>query len=347
MKKTKYYIDPKVLRELRSHYNYSRNDLHIKTREYATYKNGLKEISQRTIQEIEEHSKSDKLKVVHENTVQILCRVFSVIPNQLSGILDIDLSSDLVKVESEISQQASLNFDVVQKKYGASFDEIVEISPFLFSIFAEKSVKYAKKRYRKLKSIIDKCKYESLNINKLLDYLDIKEEDLENDDESNSFFTSLEFLENVYLLEDLEYFIRTKDIFEINEGADCLGKKEYIFAYYLSEIAKKEKYKSYLKVTSLNDNSSINNEKSHFKYLKYSNGQIPETEVLYDEIDKITLGSSKAKKCLLKGYCNISEIPNFEENNSISRVQFLENLFDEKEGLKINKKNKNIIKETK
>ena len=81
MKKTKYYIDPKVLRELRSHYNYSRNDLHIKTREYATYKNGLKEISQRTIQEIEEYS-DKKLKVVHENTVQILCRVFSVIPNR-------------------------------------------------------------------------------------------------------------------------------------------------------------------------------------------------------------------------------------------------------------------------
>ena len=103
--------------------------------------------------------------------------------------MDIDLSSDLVKVESEISQQASLNFDVVQKKYGASFDEIVEIAPFLFSIFAEKSIKYGKQRYKKLKSLIDQCKYENLDIRKLLDYLDIKEEDLEEDDESNSFFT--------------------------------------------------------------------------------------------------------------------------------------------------------------
>ena len=119
----------------------------------------LSQVGKRQIQRLEQQEGDIDIR---EETLKRLCKGLRVDRDVLTGEKPLP-STDLPKergVSSErnikLNPQIQLQFDLIQKVYGASFEDVVNIAPILFTLIAERSLDWREKQQqKKLKQVTD------------------------------------------------------------------------------------------------------------------------------------------------------------------------------------------------
>jgi transcriptional regulator with XRE-family HTH domain len=138
-----YKIEPTRLRELRTNPANGR-----KLSQEALAK--LAKIAKRQIQRIE---RSNGPVSVRQLTLTRLAAALKVEIETLSGEAEMPTETSRPNISSKtsvnIDSNVLLNFDLLEKTYGASFENVINIAPALFAIHAELSLRWRTKRFKK------------------------------------------------------------------------------------------------------------------------------------------------------------------------------------------------------
>ena len=143
-------IDPDRLRSLRNKKRLTRTEL--------ARRSG---ISERTIQRLENEPK--KSRKTHEHTLNMLAEKLGVEPGVLTGELPLPQSSngpasdtERVQIGAKIASKARLAYDLINRRYGVSATEIINMAPLFFSLLAEGSLAWRRKKLQEAEEAIDR-----------------------------------------------------------------------------------------------------------------------------------------------------------------------------------------------
>ena len=140
-------IDSDRLRTLRKRKKLSRPDLAR-----------VSGINTRTIQRLE--NESDKSKSTREDTVVRLAEALDVEPGALTGELDLPDAEEApfpegcwVRIGAQISPKARLSYDLIKRRYDVNATDIINIAPLLFTLLAEASLAWRRKRSEEAREV--------------------------------------------------------------------------------------------------------------------------------------------------------------------------------------------------
>ena len=300
-------IDPDRLRTLRKEKRLSRPQLAK-----------LSGIAERTIQRLE--NEPHRCKKTQEHTLIELARALGVEQGVLTEELPLPESgkapssdSERVQIGAQIAQKARFAYDLIKRRYGVSATEIINMAPLFFTLLAEGSLAWRRKKLQEAEEAIDRL-YE-----------------VEKDTVHMDFYEVVTPWGYLYSNEDNS--IKKADIF----GEDLLGNDvpssgidpfdptiDNPFASYLRNLAKDLDNPCIVNVDELN---------LFFGTLR----KFPRYKILEDEIDRIANNSAEAKMALASGYLRLSDIPNelMAEEMGEKRAKWIEDKAEEDETLMI------------
>lgn len=146
-------IDPKILKIIR-------NAKGLTFKEMKKRSGGL---SIRNLKKLESDKEGKNVKP-NKRTIEGLCKALGVEPGHLSG--ELDLSPEIKKkVEGEPTRRSvSLRFgrkqelELIQRVYGVSAEQVINMAPFLFVLMAEGSLKWRKQKLAAFRKAVNDCK---------------------------------------------------------------------------------------------------------------------------------------------------------------------------------------------
>ena len=254
-------------------------------------------LTAKTITNIEKNGRenSDAAVAVTEGTLETLSLVLKVTKGTLTGDEPMPPGGSLGDpISIQISPELGLTFDLIERKYGISFREALELTPLLLTITANKSLEQQR---LKLMSIEEKFDYRKDLIPANVDLQDF--------------------------LMIWGHAVRQKNVFvkDVNwvDPEDYHLVLENPFASFLIDMCK-------------SDPSVLISKKSDEYYLpdgqfEYIPGTgIPSFSICADELHSITLGSLGAGQALKSGVVRIEDIPDelWTPRNAGKRVEWLE-----------------------
>ena len=228
----------------------------------------------------------------------------------LSGQAELPAEIEALEVTLKLDPQTRLNFDLLEKRYGITLEEIVAAAPLFLVKAAEES-------------LIQQSERIDADVGKLVKARDI----LELLPKGRPTFNPNSILHldddiNIRdFLQDRRMAVAHRDIFET-----CVDGLEYDFNNPESKANPFAQYMS----SQCDALSDANMDEDHLGCLSGIPGtRIPEFEVCQDLLEKITLGSEDAKRALTHGIVSIYEIgANFwEPREAGNRVAWLEDRY--------------------
>ena len=123
----KAFISPQILKTLRSRKSWSQKELANRSK-----------LTSRSISKLEKN-KAEQVSV-QQKTLKGLCGALGVYPEVLSGEANLPIKASPLEVSIKMDPLTRLNFDLIEKRYGVSFDDIIDIAPMLFVEAAEASL---------------------------------------------------------------------------------------------------------------------------------------------------------------------------------------------------------------
>jgi len=298
----KFFISPSRLKKLREQNNLTLANL-------AKMSAALKRpVTARTISDIEKDK--NNTRPIHQNKLLGLANALGVNPKVLSGeqpLPEKPSPSDPISVQ--LDAQTRLNYELIERRYNVSLNDIVNIAPILF-------IKAAMESMSRQKSILEREVYFELG------------QTLEPGEESGR---SLENLPDGLLQhwddEQLEHrlgyrieAVKQNDLFdqtvpiELNTMSE---EKTNPFADYLIKICASEIGHEMAKLKC----------DDFYGFIEYFPGhRIPQSRVCDKDIERITLGSYAARRALVEGVVRIKDIPDdlWEPRKAGDRVAWLE-----------------------
>lgn len=250
---------------------------------------------------------------VQQKTFKGLCKALDVRPEVLSGEAQLPSLSKPHEVLMHIHPQTRLNLDLLNKRYGLTIDDVINVAPLLLAKEADSALS---RQEQELKKDIELYQHETY------------EKPLGAGLDMSVKFRLEEFggIPHETVVE--EYFeareaaISKRDIFETEAMAfyeeewDCPNP----FANYLNEECVKHR------ISEIHTNPN-----STFSY--FPSYRIPQYSICSDELELITCGSNEARWALMQGMATIAEIPDdlWEPRNSGKRVVWLEEKYHQAE----------------
>ncbi len=275
-------IDPDRLRTLRDRKSFTRPQLEKQSG-----------ITVRTIQRLEqEPHRSQKTR---EDTLNRLAKALSVEPGVLTGDLPLP-ESDEVPVYDQ-APKTRLAYDLIKRRYGVSRTEIINMAPLFFTLLAEGSLAWRRKKLKEVEEAYDHLM------------------------QIDGFWSG----GSAYLQHGMDEgaggegeSIDEADLFGEHLDDSFMGKpfdssKNNPFTYYLRKLAEE------LTIPTIVDvDSGVLNIASDFKF--------PHYDICNEEIDHIANGSPIARICLETGCARLSEIPEqlMAEDAGEERAKWLE-----------------------
>ena len=272
-------------------------------------------VTERTIQRLE--NESQKSRKTHEHTLNMLAKALGVEPGVLTAELPLPQSSngpasdtERVQVGAQIAPKARLAYDLIKRRYGVSATEIINMAPLFFTLLAERSLAWRRKKLQEAEEAIDR-----LN-------------EVEKDTVHMDFYEVVTPWGELYSIEDNS--IKKADIF----GENLLG--DHVLAGFDPfDPSTDNPFASYLRKLAKDlDNPSIVNLDEHDLF-SGTLRKFPRFKILEDEIDRIANNSAEAKMALSTGYLRLSDIPNelMAEEMGEKRAKWIEDKAEEDEAL--------------
>ena len=293
----KYSISPSRLKTLRNRKGWSRADLAKKSH-----------VTERRILDLEKPDPEPKK--VQRGTMKRLAEALRVNWNVLSGEKPLPPLSSNEELSLSLDPKTRLNYDLIKRRYGLEFDDIVNLAPLLFIKAAEESLERQRgqleeeiKHYGDTRSL----RYQIAGISKDPDGPWI------NDDLTPEDYFQLKY-----------EALAKKDLFEkdLLDEDDPPWDQENPFADYLRELSE---------TPILNQTTRFDGDDEilFFRYWYYSGNRIPSYIVCRDLLEQVALGSINARLALEHGVVSIGEIPPdlWEPRNAGDRVAFLEEAY--------------------
>ena len=252
----------------------------------------LSGITVRTIQRLE--SEPHRSQKTREDTLNRLAKAFSVEPDVLTGELPLP-ESDEVPV-SDQAPKTRLAYDLIKRRYGVSRTEIINMAPLFFTLLAEGSLAWRRKKLKEVEEAYDHLM------------------------QIDGFWSG----GSAYLQHGMdegasgeEESINKADLFgehlDDDMGKPFDSSKNNPFTYYLRKLAEE------LAISAVVDvDSGVLNIASDFKF--------PHYDICSKELDHIANGSPIARMCLETGCARLSEIPEelMAEDAGEERAKWLE-----------------------
>ena len=273
-------IDPNRLRDLRKKQKFSLVKLAEKTKRVNP-----PGITEKTIQRLEAPSQQNA--TVREHTIESLAKALSVEPGVLTGDLPLPESDDTpadnpdrVQIGAQIAPKTRLAYDLIKRRYGVNATEIINMAPLFFTLLAEGSLAWRRKKLKEVEEAYDHLiKIDGFWSGGYAYLQHGMDEGVGGEEES----------------------IDRADLFGEHLDDDFMGapfdsSKNNPFTYYLRKLANEL---DILGVVDVDD--GVLSIASNFKF--------PHYDICSKELDLIANGSSSARICLETGYARISEIP--------------------------------------
>lgn len=267
-----------------------------------------KPVTSKTISNIEKHE--GETYPVRENTLNSLAYALGVQREVLSGEAPLPPESfPGAPIQMQPDSRTSLNYELIARRYGVSLEDVFNIAPLLFVKAAEESLTRQK---RVLEDEVLEATRNNVTPDERPRSLDMVPEGLldfmDGEDAGSLFRYRLEAIEKNDICEetvpyDYEPIVRPNP-----------------FAAYLKEIWASElgpKMASVLGYGYMGD----------FDYLP--GGRVPQCSVCNDDLEKITLCSSRASLALTSGAVAIKDIPEelWDPKRAGDRVVWLEDMY--------------------
>ncbi len=252
---------------------------------------GLSKVSVRTIQRLE--NPAERSNNPRGNTLNRLARALQVEPGVLTGDLPLPDSGNApapeprrVQVSAEIAPKARLAYDLVKRRYGVSATEIINMAPLFFALLAEGSLARRRKvleeageAIRRLDQMRDEVGHwmfggattVALNADRL-ERKSVEKADL--------------FGEHL--------FSDAHDTFTHEPFDPSFGNP---FASYLSRLA-----------ADLDNRAVIEIQDGSLRY-GTPRARFPDYRLCNGHLDRMTNGSTDARRALETGYVRLSDIP--------------------------------------
>ena len=287
-------IDPERLRTLREQKGLSR----LKLAERSG-------ISERTIQRLENEPHRSQKSQGH--TLNNLAKALGV--KEKPGILTGDLplpnlakaptgdNPDRVQIGAQIAPKTRLAYDLIKRRYGVNATEIINMAPLFFTLLAEGSLAWRRKKLKEVEEAYDHLMQIDGFWSGGSGYLQHgMDEGVGGEEES----------------------IDRADLFGEHLDDDFMGKpfdssKNNPFTYYLRKLANELDIPGIVGV-----DDGVLSIASNFKF--------PHYDICSEELDHIANGSPDAKKALEIGFARLSEISDelMAEDASEKRAEWLE-----------------------
>ncbi|MYD60274.1 MAG: helix-turn-helix transcriptional regulator [Gemmatimonadetes bacterium] len=278
-------INPDCLRTVRQKKGFTRPQLEKRSG-----------ITVRTIQRLEqEPHRSEKTR---EDTLNRLAKALSVEPGVLTGDLPLPESDDTltdnldrVQIGAQIAPKARLAYDLIKRRYGVNATEIINMAPLFFTLLAESSLAWRRKKLKEAEETYDHL----MQIDGFWS--------------GGSAFIEHGMGEGTFVEEES---IDRADLFGEHLDDDFDSSKNNPFTYYLRKLANE------LDITGIvGVDGGVLSIASNFKF--------PHYDICSEELDHIANGSPIARVCLETGCARPSEIPDelMAEDAGEERVQWL------------------------
>lgn len=294
----KFTISPQNLKALRERKGWSQEELASK--------------SSLTARRISSLEKEDANQIsVQQKTFQGLCKSLGERPEVLSGEAPLPSPSKPHEVQMHIHPQTRLNLDLLNKMYGLTIDDVINVAPLLLAKEVDSSLSRQEQDLKKDLELYTHETYEKPSGAGL--------------DMTVKFRLNENAVIEEYF-EAREASIYNRDIFETHaiEFYEEYWDYPNPFANYLNEECVKHR------ISEIHTDPN-----STFSY--FSSYRIPKYSICSDELEKITCGSNEARWALMQGIATIAEIPDdlWEPRNSGKRVVWLEEKYHQAETARI------------
>lgn len=236
-------------------------------------------INMRTIQRLE--NEPEKSNTTREDTVLRLAEALDVEPDVLTGELPMPepdqgqaSEPDPVRIGAQIPPKVRLAYDMIKRRYGVNATDVITMAPLFFALLAEGSL-----AWRREKSQLADDGFDLLLKSGIAH--DVSEDPFRYENES----------------------ICKADIFGEHRFNDEFGPEpfdpsiENPFANYLCKLPDELKIPSEI----------VDVDKSGLSL--GSPAEFPDYDIWNDEIERITNGSTDARRALETGFARLSEIP--------------------------------------
>ncbi len=266
-------------------------------------------LTKRQIQRIEGENRP---LIVREKTIKGLADALNVSIQVLSGEEEIPTQTSrptlINKSSMKIDSNVMLNFDLLEKAYGVTFENVLNIAPALFAIHAELSLRWRTKRFKKK---INKC-LKVMELKDIFPGLDSTIGGLS--DEMSDHFTGTRTEE--------EASIKNRDIYGVEREfyEDSLDTDdENPFAQYLRNFIDEKNLGDAAILDSVGEGLPI--------YLPtyLPDGKTPKHDVCRQTLNELAGGNSEAIFALRIGATRIKNIPIdlLAKNRSVERGHWL------------------------
>jgi transcriptional regulator with XRE-family HTH domain len=297
----KFFISPSRLKTLRE-----QNSLSV-TGLGSRLKNMKRPVSTKTISKIE--ADENETRSVREYILANLAAGLKVSPKVLSGDEPLPAKhapSD--RVELQIDAKTRLNYDLIERRYDVSIEDIVNIAPLLFIKTAKESL--ARQKTALALEVANAIgAYNELSGDNMPDTLDTVPvgylESIDEDDDKRLYERLAAINQNDLFNETVSY----------EEGPHDSDHNP--FADYLTHIC----------ATEIGfENARVDSDDYYGGVYYFPGNRIPRSTVCYRDEIEITLGSREAGLALSRGLVRIKDIPEefWEPRESGNRVAWLE-----------------------
>ena len=254
-------------------------------------------IHARTIQRLENNP--DQCRKTREDTVNELAKALEVEPGVLTGELPLPdpdeapaSEPDPVRIGAQIPPKVRLAYDLIKRRYGVNATDVITMAPLFFALLAEGSLKQ-----RREKSQLADDGFDLLLKSGIAH--DVLDEPFRYEDES---------------IDKADIF--GEHLFNNEFGPEPFDPSvENPFANYLCELPED------LKIPA----GVVNVDKSGLSF--GSPAEFPDYDIWNDEMERLTNGSTDARRTLETGFARLPEIPEelMAEGKDAERQQWLEN----------------------
>lgn len=293
----KAFISPKHLKALRDRKGWPRSKL-----------SDLSGVTERSIASYET-AQAERVSLT-QNSFKKLVGALGERPEVLAGEASLPAEEKPHEVTLQLNSLTRLNLDLIDKKYGFSINDIINVAPLFFVQAAEKALA---RQVQKLEE--DKNSF------------------LKRYRTCGDWEAALYELFGVSATDDInpgEYFeyreaaVENCDLFESGTAEElCDEPWEYPnpFAEFMNDECVTQRLASIHE-----DRNTVYSYFSSPEHSFPSNLRIPQYSICRDELDKITCGSTEAYWALMQGIVTVPEIPTdlWEPRNAGKRVEWLE-----------------------
>lgn len=266
-------IDSDRLRTIRKRKKLSRPDLER-----------VSGINVRTIQRLE--NEPEKSKTTREDTVMRLAEALDVKPGVLTGELDLPdadeatiAEPDPVRIGAQIPPKIRLAYDLIKRRYGVNATDVITMAPLFFALLAEGSLAHRREE------------------------LDVAKNHWAQIKSSHGVFGAAEAVAAMNAGAE-EESIDKNDIFGEHLLSDNDGMTDVAF-----DPSEDNPFARYLwKLATVLEIPGV----IHLVGGKLSFGspaEFPDYDIWNDEVERITNGSTDARRALETGFARLSEIP--------------------------------------